>query len=113
MGSPGGNFPGIDYIYLTVTVRFMTVNVTVIGTNSTEQILEGFEDEHTLQDLRDYWEEHYELISWPKNTDEEKKSVEIGKQEAVPWADVAESTLGELNLEVHNTLTLKASHIVG
>jgi hypothetical protein len=113
MGSPGGNFPDRDYIYLAVIVGYMTVNVTVIGTNSTEQLLEGFEDEHTLQDLRDYWEEHYELISWPKNTDEIVKAVEIGKQEAVPWADVAESTLGELNLEMHKTLTLKTSHIVG
>ena len=113
MGSPGGNFPGIDYIYLTVTVRFMTVNVTVIGHDGRHELLEGFEDEHTLQDLRDYWEEHFDHIDWVKNLQESDKSVEIGKQEAVPWADVAESTLGELNLEVHNTLTLKASHIVG
>jgi len=91
----------------------MTVQVTVIGHEMREAILEGFEDEHTLQDLRDYWEEHFVHIDWTKNTVEDDKSVEIGKQEAVPWADVAERTLGELNLEVHETLTLKVSHTVG
>ena len=91
----------------------MTVNVTVIGHEGRDELLEGFEDEHTLQDLRDYWEEHFITLDWVKNLKEENKSVEIGEQEAVPWADVAESTLGELNLEVHKNLTLKASHIVG
>jgi hypothetical protein len=91
----------------------MTVSVTVIGHDGRDELLEGFEDDHTLKDLRAYWQEHFDHIDWVKNIKEEERAVEIGKQEAVPWADVVKSTLGDLKIEVHKTLTLTSSHIVG
>ena len=106
MGSPGGLFLKPNDIYSVVSQRFMTVNVTVIGHDGSEVLLEGFEDEHTLQDLRDYWEEYFITLDWVKNLEESNKTVEIGEQEAVPWADVAESTLGDLFLELEKTLRL-------
>ena len=91
----------------------MSVSVTVIGHDGRNELLEDFEDEHSMQDLREYWQVHFVHIDWPKNTSEDEKSVEIGKQGPVPWADVEDCTLGELDIEIHKTLELKVSHVVG
>ncbi len=91
----------------------MSLTVVVIGHDARDETLEGFESEHSMSDLRDYWEEHFAHIDWPKGTDEGEKAVAIGKNEPVPWADIANSTLGEMNLEVHGTVELKVSHVVG
>jgi hypothetical protein len=91
----------------------MSVTVVVVGHDAREETLEGFEKEHSMSDLREYWEEHFSHIDWAKGTDEKAKAVAIGKNEPVPWADVANSTLGEMDLEVHGTVELRESHIVG
>ena len=91
----------------------MTLDVVVIGHDGRDETLEGFEEAHCLSDLRDYWEEHFAHIDWPKGTKEEVKAVAIGKSEAVAWTTVANQTLGEINIETHTTLTLTTSHIVG
>jgi len=89
------------------------VSFIIIGEDSVEEEVEGFDGDHSMKDVREYWEEHFPNISWSKGTLEKNYAISIDKRAPLQWADVSARTLDDLEIRDGSNVALKASHIVG
>ena len=89
------------------------VSFTIIGQDSQEELLEDFEEDHELGQVREYWEEYFDHIGWSKTVKEEDKAVSIAKGNPRAWNEVKHQTLEELGIFEGCEVRLVEGHVVG
>ena len=87
------------------------VSFTIIGQDSQEELLEDFEEDHELGQVREYWEEYFDHIGWSKTATGE--AISINKGNPMAWDDVKDQTLGELGISDGSEVRLVEGHVVG